>query len=43
VDYKEFKHTIKTTDPPPYSPLYNLLEPQLKVLQEYLADALRKK
>jgi hypothetical protein len=26
VDYKGFEHTIKTTDPPPYSPLYNLLE-----------------
>jgi hypothetical protein len=30
-------------DPPPYGPLYNLLEPQLEVLQEYLANALRKK
>jgi hypothetical protein len=30
-------------DPPLYGPLYNLSEPQLKVLQEYLADALRKK
>jgi hypothetical protein len=43
VDYKGFKYTIKTMDPPTYSPLYNLLEPQLEALQEYLADALRKK
>jgi hypothetical protein len=26
VDYKGFEHTIKTTDPPPYGPLYNLSE-----------------
>jgi hypothetical protein len=43
VDHKEFEHTIKTTDPPPYGPLYNLSEPQLEALREYLADALRKK
>jgi hypothetical protein len=30
-------------DPPPYGPLYNLSEPQLEVLREYLTDALRKK
>jgi hypothetical protein len=30
-------------DPPPYSPLYNLLELQLEALQEYLTNALRKK
>jgi hypothetical protein len=30
-------------DPPPYGLLYNLLEPQLKALREYLANALRKK
>jgi hypothetical protein len=30
-------------DPPSYSLLYNLLEPQLKILQEYLINALRKK
>jgi hypothetical protein len=30
-------------DSPPYSPLYNLLEPQLEALQEYLTNALRKK
>ena len=27
VDYKGFEYTIKTMDPSPYSPLYNLLEP----------------
>jgi hypothetical protein len=43
VDYKGFKYTIKTMDPPPYSLLYNLSEPQLEVLQEYLTNALRKK
>jgi len=43
VDYKGFEHAIETTDPPPYGPLYNLSEPQLEVLREYLADALRKK
>jgi hypothetical protein len=43
VDYKEFEYIIKTMDPPSYSPLYNLLELQLEVLREYLADALRKK
>jgi hypothetical protein len=32
VDYKGFEYTIKTTDPPPYGPLYNLLEPQLEAL-----------
>jgi hypothetical protein len=26
VDYKGFKYTIKTIDPPPYGLLYNLLE-----------------
>jgi hypothetical protein len=26
VDYKEFEYIIKTTDPPPYGPLYNLSE-----------------
>jgi hypothetical protein len=26
VDYKGFEHTIKTTDSPPYSLLYNLSE-----------------
>jgi hypothetical protein len=30
-------------DPPPYGLLYNLLEPQLEALREYLANALRKK
>jgi hypothetical protein len=43
VDYKGFEYAIETTDPPSYSPLYNLSEPQLEVLREYLADALRKK
>ena len=43
MDYKGFKHIIKTMDPPPYSLLYNLLEPQLEALQEYLANALRNK
>jgi hypothetical protein len=43
VDYKGFEHIIKTIDPPLYSPLYNLLELQLEALQEYLANALRKK
>jgi hypothetical protein len=43
VDYKEFEYTIKTMDSSPYGLLYNLSEPQLEVLQEYLADALRKK
>jgi hypothetical protein len=27
VDYKGFEHIIKTMDPPPYGPLYNLSEP----------------
>jgi hypothetical protein len=27
VDYKGFEYIIKTTDPPPYGLLYNLLEP----------------
>jgi hypothetical protein len=26
IDYKGFEYTIKTTDPPPYGPLYNLSE-----------------
>jgi hypothetical protein len=43
VDYKEFEYIIKTMDPPSYGPLYNLLEPQLEALREYLTDALRKK
>jgi hypothetical protein len=43
VDYKGFEYIIKTIDPPPYSPLYNLSEPQLKALREYLTSALRKK
>jgi hypothetical protein len=43
VDYKGFKYIIKTIDPPPYGLLYNLLEPQLKALQEYLANTLKKK
>jgi hypothetical protein len=43
VDHKGFEHIIKTTDPPPYGPLYNLSEPQLEALREYLTDALRKK
>jgi hypothetical protein len=43
VDHEGFEHAIETTDPPPYGPLYNLSEPQLEALREYLADALRKK
>jgi hypothetical protein len=27
IDFKGFKHIIKTIDTPPYSLLYNLLEP----------------
>jgi hypothetical protein len=38
-----FEHSIDTTDPPPYGPLYNLSEVQLEALRNYLADALRKR
>ncbi len=37
-----FEHAIKTTRPPPYRPLYNLLETQLEALREYISKALRK-
>ena len=43
MDYKGFEYAIKTTDPPSYGLLYNLLELQLEALREYLANALRKK
>ncbi|KAF4627116.1 hypothetical protein G7Y89_g11043 [Cudoniella acicularis] len=36
-------HAIETTEDPPYGPLYNLSEPQLQALREYLADALEKR
>ena len=37
-----FEHSIDTTDPPPYGPLYNLSEAQLEALRSYLADAIKK-
>ena len=36
------EHTIKTTSEPLYGPIYNLSEKELKVLREYLRDALAK-
>jgi len=35
-------HAIKTTGDPPYGPIYNLSVNKLKVLREYLNDALAK-
>ena len=43
LDQEEFKYTIKTIRLSPFSLLYNLLEPQLKVLCNYIKDILRKK
>ena len=36
------EHAIETTSEPPYGPIYNLSEKELKVLREYLRDALAK-
>lgn len=37
------EHSIDTTDPPPYGPLYNLSETQLEALRDYLANAIKKR
>ena len=41
-DQGGFEHAIETTESPPFGPLYNLSEPQLKALRDYIEDALKK-
>ena len=42
LEIKEYDHAIEITAEPPYDPLYNLLNIELKALRKYLDNALIK-
>lgn len=43
ADHSKFEHAIETTGDPPFGPLYNLSQNELKVLKEYLEGALQRR